>query len=268
MSRSISGGARGSSSPMSGFSRLSTEVKTAFVLAAVLVIGLLAWALSLRAENAALRAELGLAPGERVLGPPTNAAEAAEGAGATPPAEAGDRADRADQVDDTEPTADNAQPAAEPNADPSEAPAPPEATSAPEHLDAAARRTLVEGLRTVPDGPTHKRVWFTVTYGDPRAAAFQTELARAFEEAGFTVARVQTAGFPIRPGLYFMMADEEPTEDVGAIGSSLEAAGLTLTTGRAYRAFYQERKRTNPSWNGFEMADDQPYVIAIGRIAE
>jgi hypothetical protein len=241
---------------MSGFGRLSTEVKTGFVLSGVVIVALLAWALSLRAENSALRAELGIGEGDEVRGPGEEVEDDArsvgdEGVGTGPIVEA--------PVAPSEPT----EPAA-----PAVPAAPPAAASAPAHLDATARRTLVEGLRTVPDGPVRKRVWFTVTYGDPRAAVFQTELARAFEEAGFSVARVHSAGFPIRPGLYFMMADEEPTEDVGAIGAALEAAGLTLTTGRGYRAYYEERKRADPAWNGFPMADDQPYVIAIGRVED
>jgi hypothetical protein len=149
----------------------------------------------------------------------------------------------------------------------------------PTNLDPPAPETVVAGALTL--GPAERatlasqlafiapdvdrRVWMTVTFGDPGAAQFASALGQVFSDAGFTVQPVTVARFPIRPGIYFMSADDEPPEHVTAMLSAIEATGYEVTSGRGYRAFYQEKKREDPEWNGFELAADQTFVIAIGR---
>jgi hypothetical protein len=110
-------------------------------------------------------------------------------------------------------------------------------------------------------------VWITVTFGDPVAAEFAIALRDVFKDAGFDAQEITIARFPIRPGIYFMAADEEPPDHVNTILGAIEATGWEVTSGRGYRAFYAE-KQEDPSWNGFEMTPDQPFVIAIGRAGE
>ena len=38
---------------------------------------------------------------------------------------------------------------------------------------------------------------------------------------------------------------------------------IGLNTG--YRGYYQEMKRTNPTWNGFAMSPEQTFTIVVGR---
>lgn len=129
-------------------------------------------------------------------------------------------------------------------------------------LSAEQRDAILNGLRSLLS--EERPVWFTTTPGDPEAAAFRMTLQTLFEEAGWTVRGNTTASFPIKPGLYLFSADEEPPEHVHAVVDAFEAAGLGVTTGRGYRRFYEERKRENPGWNGFEMKPDQSYVVVIG----
>ncbi len=109
-----------------------------------------------------------------------------------------------------------------------------------------------------------KNVWFVRASGDPEAAAFQKALQSVFEEAGWRVRSVRAAGFPLRAGIFFMMADESPPAYVETALAALTDAGIDVTSGRGYRAFYEDKKRENPNFRGFDMEPDQDYVIAVG----
>jgi hypothetical protein len=214
---------------------------TGFVAAGVGLIALFAYAMSLRTENQELLARLAVY----------------EGGGEVVPE--GDEEARAE---------DGGEELALPDPVPTTAPAPsPSADTVAAGaltLGPAERATLASQLGFIaPDAD--RRVWLTVTFGDPGAAQFATALGEVVRDAGFEVQPVNVARFPIRPGMYFMSAEEEPPEHVNAILSALEATGYEITSGRGYREFYREKKREDPDWNGFEMADDQPFVIAIGR---
>ncbi len=109
-----------------------------------------------------------------------------------------------------------------------------------------------------------KDVWFIRASGDPEAAAYQRALQSVFEEAGWHVRSSRSAGFPLRAGIFFLMADESPPTYVETVLAAFDDAGISVTSGRGYRAFYEEKKRENPNWRGFDLAPDQDYVIAIG----
>lgn len=112
-------------------------------------------------------------------------------------------------------------------------------------------------------------VWFSTVPNNPEAAAFQQTLQSVFEEAGWQVKGNTVVGFQMKPGIYVFAADTEPPAYVNAITEAFEAAGVPLaSTGFGYRAYYQERKAENPNWTGFEMAEDQTFVLAIGRAPE
>jgi hypothetical protein len=113
-------------------------------------------------------------------------------------------------------------------------------------------------------GQAGNAVWFSTVANDPEALALQRELASVFQEAGWVLKGNATPGFPLKPGVYVFLADEEPPSWTEAAVSALEAAGLAPTVGRGYRSFYQEKKAQNPDFSGFELAPDQAYVIVIG----
>ncbi len=112
-------------------------------------------------------------------------------------------------------------------------------------------------------------VWFATIPNDPEAAEFQKQLQAAFEEAGWIVKGNAPVRFRMKPGVYIFAADEDPPSYVGIAQQALEAAGVEITSsGRGYREFYRAKKAENPDWIGFDMAEDQTYVIAIGRKPE
>lgn len=110
-----------------------------------------------------------------------------------------------------------------------------------------------------------KPVWFAVTMSDPEALAFQRTLQGVFEEANWQTIGVSPISFPAKPGMFVFSSDEEPPEYVQTAVDALEVAGLAPMVGRGYRSFYQEKKKEDPNWRGFELADEQTYVIVVGR---
>lgn len=110
-----------------------------------------------------------------------------------------------------------------------------------------------------------KPVWFAVTMSDPEALAFQRTLQGVFEEANWQVIGISPISFPAKPGIFVFSADEEPPEYIQTAVDALEVAGLAPMVGRGYRSFYQEKKKEDPNWRGFELADEQTYVIVVGR---
>lgn len=108
-------------------------------------------------------------------------------------------------------------------------------------------------------------VWFAYSPNDAESLAFQRNIQEVFEEAGWTVRRSAPAGFTVRPGIYFLMADESPPPHVLTALAAFNATGLEVSAGRDYRSFYASKKAENPNWRGFEMAPDQAYIVAVGR---
>jgi hypothetical protein len=78
------------------------------------------------------------------------------------------------------------------------------------------------------------------------------------------VQRNEPANFNLRPGIFFLMADEEPPSYVLTALGAFEAADITVSAGRGYRAFNEQKKQENPNWRGFEMAPDQTFIVAVG----
>jgi hypothetical protein len=129
-------------------------------------------------------------------------------------------------------------------------------------LTTEQRNALVTELR----GETGvvREVWFAYAPNDPNSRSFQEDIQSAFEEAGWTVRHSAPASFPLRPGIFFLMADESPPSYVLTALSAFNAAGLEVSAGRDYRSFYASKKAENPNWRGFEMLPDQAYIVAVG----
>ncbi len=137
----------------------------------------------------------------------------------------------------------------------------------PRVLTADQRKTLIEKLGG-PNSSLSNPVWFATAPNNPEAAAFQKQLQSAFEEAGWKIRGNVPVRFPIKPGIFVFSADEQPPNFVGNAVEALEGIGLTVTSGTGYREFYKTKKADNPGWIGFDMADDQAYVVVIGRKPE
>ena len=61
------------------------------------------------------------------------------------------------------------------------------------------------------------------------------------------------------------MADQEPPGYVAAAQAAFEAAGISVAGGTGYRGYYREMKEKDPNWSGFELADDQTFLVVVGR---
>lgn len=135
-------------------------------------------------------------------------------------------------------------------------------------LTAEQREAMIRALGG-PSSSLANPVWFATVPNDPEAANFQKQIQSAFEEAGWIVKGNAPVRFRMKPGVYIFAADEDPPAYVGTAQQALEAAGIEVTSsGRGYREFYKAKKAENPNWIGFEMSEDQTYVIAIGRKPE
>jgi tetratricopeptide (TPR) repeat protein len=112
-------------------------------------------------------------------------------------------------------------------------------------------------------GPGHP-VWFATSVQDADSVALQSELQRLFRSAGWNVRANAAVSFRLKPGVFFFAADANPPQYAVDARAALEAAGLDVAGGTGYRSYYQEQKQTNPSWRGFDMADDQTFVVVVG----
>lgn len=148
------------------------------------------------------------------------------------------------------------------SAAPAAAPAAPAAVAGGRSLSGAQRDAMIAKLRSTaaPERP----VWFATYAGSSEAATFRLALQTIFEEAGWEVRGNAQVNFQLKPGLYLMAADEEPPQYVFDAGEALDAAGLKTTIGRGYRAFYEEKKKENPNWNGVGLSPEQSYVLVVG----
>lgn len=113
-----------------------------------------------------------------------------------------------------------------------------------------------------------KKVWFEMQARDPEAATFQREIEAVFRESGWEVAGISEAGFRIKPGIYLFMADDEPAAHVSTALRGLKAAGLQVSAGTGYRAYYERKNEADPNFRGHELALGQEFVIVVGPNAD
>jgi hypothetical protein len=139
---------------------------------------------------------------------------------------------------------------------------PPPPTNTARALSADQRAAMLEKLRA--ETGAQKDVWFASAANDSEAAAYQRMLQSVFEEAGWRVVRSGPAAFPLRPGVFFLMADSAPPPYVSSALSAFQAGQITVSSGRDYRAFNERKKRDDPNWRGFEMGADEHYIVAVG----
>jgi tetratricopeptide (TPR) repeat protein len=128
---------------------------------------------------------------------------------------------------------------------------------------APERRTAFIGALAGP--PPGTPAWIAYDPRDADAHSLAQDLASAFREAGWTVRRMSEIPFAIRAGIFIMAADDPPTDAATAATNALAAAGLNATVGTGYREYSAERRRSDPSWVGFDLAPEQEFVVAVGR---
>jgi hypothetical protein len=157
------------------------------------------------------------------------------------------------------PTAPASAPAAAPAAQP--APANPAAPVAARVITPEQRTAMMEKLGATPGSP----VWFAVVPNNPEALDYQKALQKVFEDAGWQVRGTTVVRFPMKPGVFMFAADEEPPAYLSSVNDALEAAGITITSGRGYRDYVRQKKEEKPDWVGLELGPEDTYVIAIGR---
>jgi Tfp pilus assembly protein PilE len=124
------------------------------------------------------------------------------------------------------------------------------------------RQAMLDVLRA--ETNPNRTAWFEVNLNNRSTAAFFEVLSGVFHEAGWQVKTRTTPGITLKPGLFFMAAEENPPAYVDSAQKALEAAGLQLKAARGYRAFYQQQKAEKPGWSGVEMAPDQDFAVIIG----
>ncbi|MEZ4406130.1 MAG: tetratricopeptide repeat protein [Polyangiales bacterium] len=148
---------------------------------------------------------------------------------------------------------------------PAPAPAPsplPTAAAGARTLSDAARAAIASTLAEGRGSP----VWITASGVDPSAVARAEELAAIFTQAGWNVRALTRSPVRARAGVFMFAADEVPQAYVDLARRALVAGGMTPTVGTGYRAFYEQRQRENPGYQGFALAPDQTYVVVVGRV--
>ncbi len=121
-------------------------------------------------------------------------------------------------------------------------------------------------VQTPPETPQGSPVWITATAYDPRAISRSEELATLFRRAGWDVRAVGRSMVRVRPGLFLFAADDAPPSYVDVARRAAEDAHLEPTLSGGYRAFYDERMRMDPEFQGFPLAPEQTWVLVVGRI--
>jgi len=140
-------------------------------------------------------------------------------------------------------------------------PAAPAATS-PRAPDATKRSAMVEALKA--ETGADKRVWLVVSPGNAETLALASALEGAFRDGGWMPKTQPLSGMVLKPGpVRILVGEEQEPPQVDTVRKALEAGGLTVETGTGYRAFYEEKKKENPSWPGIPMTADQPFIVVI-----
>jgi hypothetical protein len=155
-------------------------------------------------------------------------------------------------------------PAPAPAAPAAQAPAAPPAT-----LPANARtltpeqRTGMVDILKLESGP-EKKVWFTITPGNPETAALKSQLEAVFKEAGWEAQTQTVTGMMLKPGVMMLIGEEQGPPYADTAQKALEASGLDVKVASGYRPYFEEKKKENAAWVGVPMSPDQAYTVVIG----
>lgn len=135
----------------------------------------------------------------------------------------------------------------------------------PRTLTDEQRQVMLDVLRAEP--ASERMVWFQVDANDSEASAYQQALEAVFREAGWKIERKGAAGMTFKPGIFFLVGDEEWPPYASTAHDAFQRAGIEVNAARGYRAYYQQQKAEKPGWRGPELDAGQAYVVLIGRNA-
>lgn len=134
-------------------------------------------------------------------------------------------------------------------------------------LDETGRQLMIDALSEGGDGD--KKAWIRVDPRDREASGFAGQIASVFRDQGWDVKVLDNEGMRYKPGLLFLVGDEEePPAYVTAAQKAVEATGQEVTSGRGYRSYYESKKKEQPSWQGTSFQPDQTFVLLVGRRPE
>jgi tetratricopeptide (TPR) repeat protein len=140
--------------------------------------------------------------------------------------------------------------------------APTTAPAGPASPDDARRAALARALPAETRGTP---LWLAVAEHDPGARELAAWVLGALSDAGWRLADRAGVGFPMKPGVFLLAADEPPPAYVSALHEALQSVGLEPVLGTGYRAYAADMRLTRPGWQGFELGPEQTYLLVIGR---
>lgn len=130
-------------------------------------------------------------------------------------------------------------------------------------LDDTTRASLERVLRTAPAGSP---AWIAAPKSDAKAVTLAKEISGAFTKAGWRVRPVRRTAVTPKPGTYLFAAEEEPPAYVHTVAQALGEAGIEATMLTGYRAYYDEKKKEDPKFQGYPLAPEQTFLVVIGRM--
>jgi hypothetical protein len=129
-------------------------------------------------------------------------------------------------------------------------------------LDETTRASLTRVLSTAPAGSP---AWIAAPKSDAKAVTLAKEISGVFTKAGWKVRPVRQTAVTPKPGTYLFTADEEPPAYVTTVAQAFDEAGMGATMLTGYRAYYDEKKKTDPRYQGYPFAPEQTFLVVIGR---
>ena len=65
--------------------------------------------------------------------------------------------------------------------------------------------------------------------------------------------------------MYVFAGEQEPPDYVRTVAQALTEAGFAPTYRTAYRSFYDDKKKADPTFQGFPFAPEQTFLVVVGR---
>ena len=134
--------------------------------------------------------------------------------------------------------------------------------SGPRRLTDEQREAMLQLLY---EQTSEKRAWLIKASSDPESASYAEALAGVFRAAGWTIDVAQWSAGTLKPGVRIFVGPEQPTPSAELVTRALEASGAAPQQFTGYRAYREERMRADPSAGGIDLAQDQDFVIVVGR---
>jgi hypothetical protein len=136
------------------------------------------------------------------------------------------------------------------------------AVAADGKLDQTSRASLERVLKTAPAGSP---AWIAAPKSDAKAVTLAKEISGVFTSAGWKVRPVRQTAVTPKPVTYVFAAEEEPPAYVQTVAQAFDAAGIDASVLTGYRSYYDEKKKSDPKFQGYSFAPEQTFLVVIGR---